>query len=434
MNSDSQPISEHHHAPLEYQPAVPVSPGKLAIWLFLSTEIMFFTALIGTYIVLRFGAPKGTWPTPEMVGVVEWLGAVNTFVLICSSVTIVFAMEAAKSDRAAKAKQWLFATFLLGCVFLGIKAYEYYSKYDHGIFPQSPRSLLYDRPDVNYLAGLKAVCDQQILEFESGGTEGGDASTPSEFSRDQQKKLDELTLFRSGMIQWTQARVARANDDAMAELAIEALAHQIHPHGENQRVENYLANESADISAQLKSLNLELESAREKLASNQKLVTERAAELEVLKAKAATSQGEDSSDEPDDELTNEINELTTKLSELNQQATASADLVTNTEDKIKPITSRLAAMEKFSGAGHGINYDHHLKLPMVIPSGNTWANTYFLLTGFHALHVIGGLVTFLVVLPLSLGRERAGLLENVGLYWHFVDIVWIFLFPLLYLF
>ena len=71
---------------------------------------------------------------------------------------------------------------------------------------------------------------------------------------------------------------------------------------------------------------------------------------------------------------------------------------------------------------------------MVIPSGNTWANTYFLITGFHALHVVLGIVVFLFLLPLELNRKRAKIMENVGLYWHFVDIVWIFLFPMIYLF
>jgi len=47
----------HGHLTLEYQPALPISNGKLIVWLFLSTEIMFFAALIGTYIVIRFGAP-----------------------------------------------------------------------------------------------------------------------------------------------------------------------------------------------------------------------------------------------------------------------------------------------------------------------------------------------------------------------------------------
>ena len=78
-----------------------------------------------------------------------------------------------------------------------------------------------------------------------------------------------------------------------------------------------------------------------------------------------------------------------------------------------------------------------MHLSVVIPFGNTWASCYFAMTGFHALHVFGGLVVFAVILIMAmmgrLGIQHAGLLELVGLYWHFVDIVWIFLFPLLYL-
>ena len=92
------PGHEHHHAKLEYQPALPIPNGKLIMWLFLSTEIMFFAALIGTYIVIRFGAPA--WPAPHDVHLVEWIGAMNTFVLICSSVSIVLGLEAARANHA----------------------------------------------------------------------------------------------------------------------------------------------------------------------------------------------------------------------------------------------------------------------------------------------------------------------------------------------
>ncbi len=71
---------------------------------------------------------------------------------------------------------------------------------------------------------------------------------------------------------------------------------------------------------------------------------------------------------------------------------------------------------------------------MMIPSGNMWSSTYFLMTGFHAIHVAVGLLAFALILPMRLGPDRAHVLENVGLYWHFVDLVWIFLFPMLYLF
>ena len=71
---------------------------------------------------------------------------------------------------------------------------------------------------------------------------------------------------------------------------------------------------------------------------------------------------------------------------------------------------------------------------MMIPSGNMWSSTYFLMTGFHAIHVVVGLVIFIVAFPMKLDARKANYLENAGLYWHFVDLVWIFLFPLLYLF
>ena len=79
----------------------------------------------------------------------------------------------------------------------------------------------------------------------------------------------------------------------------------------------------------------------------------------------------------------------------------------------------------------------HLHLTPTIPYGNMWASCYFAMTGFHALHVLGGLVVFALMLVLAaLGRfgpENELMVEVTGLYWHFVDIVWIFLFPLLYL-
>jgi cytochrome c oxidase subunit 3 len=78
-----------------------------------------------------------------------------------------------------------------------------------------------------------------------------------------------------------------------------------------------------------------------------------------------------------------------------------------------------------------------LHVTYAIPFGNLWASCYFAMTGFHALHVLGGLIVFVIILLMAVvGRlkpHHEGLIENIGLYWHFVDIVWIFLFPLLYL-
>lgn len=71
------------------------------------------------------------------------------------------------------------------------------------------------------------------------------------------------------------------------------------------------------------------------------------------------------------------------------------------------------------------------------PGVQAFFGLYYVMTGLHALHVAVGVVVIVAVATLvGAGRVhagRAGLLENVGLYWHLVDIVWIFLFPLFYL-
>ncbi|MBF0514672.1 MAG: cytochrome c oxidase subunit 3 [Desulfovibrionaceae bacterium] len=73
-----------------------------------------------------------------------------------------------------------------------------------------------------------------------------------------------------------------------------------------------------------------------------------------------------------------------------------------------------------------------------LPAGeNVFTGLYFAMTGLHGLHVLVGSVLLSVVAALvARGRVNAGdfvLLENAGLYWHLVDLIWIFLFPLFYL-
>ncbi len=152
----------HHPGPLQYQPGLPIPLGKTIVWLFLSTEIMFFAGLIGTYTVLRFGAQ--TWPQTHEVHLSEPIGAFNTFVLICSSVTVVLALEAARANKAAQAKMFTFITLILGCVFLFVKGYEYYQKFSHGLYPWTPHSMMYEKVNLEYGSAVRqrltAVADR----------------------------------------------------------------------------------------------------------------------------------------------------------------------------------------------------------------------------------------------------------------------------------
>src|SRR3954464_10761885 len=79
-------------APVEAAPGVGVYNEKLGMWIFLGSEVMFFTALIGSYIILRFAHPS-SWAQPGQVLNVP-VTAINTFFLICSSVTMVKAFAA----------------------------------------------------------------------------------------------------------------------------------------------------------------------------------------------------------------------------------------------------------------------------------------------------------------------------------------------------
>jgi cytochrome c oxidase subunit 3 len=60
---------------------------------------------------------------------------------------------------------------------------------------------------------------------------------------------------------------------------------------------------------------------------------------------------------------------------------------------------------------------------------------YFALTGLHGVHVLGGMLAIAIMVPKAdrFTPRNYGALESTGLYWHFVDVVWIFLFPMLYL-
>jgi cytochrome c oxidase subunit III len=79
----------------------------------------------------------------------------------------------------------------------------------------------------------------------------------------------------------------------------------------------------------------------------------------------------------------------------------------------------------------------HVHYSEPISYGNLFASTYFIMTGFHALHVLIGMLLFGLILNKGfrnlLTSADAVLVENSGLYWHFVDLVWIFLFPLIYI-
>lgn len=310
-------MSSHAHAaspPLKM--GLPIPNSKLGMWLFLGTEIMFFTALIGTYIVLRLGSDG--WPSdPAVTHIRIWAGGTNTFVLLASSYLVVVAHESVAKRNFPKAKKYLLGTFALACVFLGIKAYEYYGKWEHDILP-----------------GHIAEDDSQAL---------------TKLSIDFEKTLTKDFARFVPAAEATRLADQRVKIDAATKDA---------PAAEQKEV------------ATLKAVDKEYQAIR----------------ADII-ARTATFDG-----------------VQKKIEELKE----------NPE-----YTSIMAPVE--------------LRFP--IKYGNIFASTYFLMTGFHAIHVIVGLILFAIPLWIAKNFDEhwADYVENSGLYWHFVDLVWIFLFPLLYI-
>jgi heme/copper-type cytochrome/quinol oxidase subunit 3 len=240
----------------------PVTPGKVAMWLFLATEVMFFTGLIGSYIVLRAGSPATAYSnlytpgtrltdtmlhsegillteapdhekvlavlrsagglteaeaeaqvhalphalisglTPEKAKALEkalhdagataeveplrtynWplpydeltnplsidLTAANTFILICSSVTMVLALAALQDGKTAKCSMYLLATVLIGSCFLSVQVYEYYQLSTGHHYPPGISATGHFRPAVS----LFGSCFYTMTGFHGAHVFGG---------------------------------------------------------------------------------------------------------------------------------------------------------------------------------------------------------------------------------------------------------------------
>ncbi|MHB2025253.1 MAG: cytochrome c oxidase subunit 3 [Elusimicrobiota bacterium] len=111
-----------------------VTNAKLGIWLFLASEIMLFSTLFTSYIVLRLGVDS--WPRGwNMLNVP--LGTLNTLVLITSSVTVVMAYAKAVERKKSQFRFFMGATIFLGVSFLVIKGFEYAAHFRAGEFPST---------------------------------------------------------------------------------------------------------------------------------------------------------------------------------------------------------------------------------------------------------------------------------------------------------
>jgi cytochrome c oxidase subunit III len=123
------PALAHHFDNLEQQHEA----STLGMWVFLVTEIMFFGGLFMAYLTYRTWYPEGWVAGSHELDIL--LGAINTAVLICSSLTMALGVHAAQLGSRKGQVTFLLLTIALGTTFLVIKAFEYEHKFHVGLVP-----------------------------------------------------------------------------------------------------------------------------------------------------------------------------------------------------------------------------------------------------------------------------------------------------------
>jgi heme/copper-type cytochrome/quinol oxidase subunit 3 len=138
VSSDAAAIMQEPHPHARHaEHGLGVYTQKLGMWVFLASEVMFFTALIGSYIILRWGT-GAAWPNPLEVLNIP-VTAFNTFLLICSSVSMVKAFAAITHGDQKGLRLWLVLTVLGGATFVGVQVYEYLHLVHIGFLPSGFR-------------------------------------------------------------------------------------------------------------------------------------------------------------------------------------------------------------------------------------------------------------------------------------------------------
>jgi cytochrome c oxidase subunit 3 len=168
-NRDERP------ALLEENPLLAYGSAKLGIWAFLATEVLLFGGLFTAYTVFRLKYPELFHEQHQHLNKI--FGAVNTVVLICSSLSVAIGIAAIRRGRQELLKRCLMITIALGLTFMGIKFFEYLEHIQRGEYPSTNLffSLYYTMTGLHglhVLAGISVLTVMFVLAGRGKFTEG----------------------------------------------------------------------------------------------------------------------------------------------------------------------------------------------------------------------------------------------------------------------
>jgi len=394
------PFIQHHYDDAQHQ----FDSGKLGIWFFLVQEILFFSALFVAYILYRHHRPE-IYAYAHHYLAVKW-GAINTGVLILSSLTAAWAVRCAQLGQKKGLIGCIVVTILCACGFLVIKYIEYSHKIHERILfgnKFDPCITPSEDPLLNKHNDCPGVKSSVIWDFKANTPTTG--CFDGDYDQDKHKpgiqgscKVEEVTVaFQAGQRVEKGHRELPPCQDEAAVGEHGAAGEHGGGHGEHHGPANPPCW---------------------RLVTNPHVCTKGPAAMVYY---------------GDHEERGPTTEIHAACEVVPAAPASTADPFATPTSELEPGASSVGAPRRLT--------HHEIEMEMIKgpppEHTNMFFSIYFAMTGLHGIHVLGGVFVFLWLLWRAIRGdftpEYFGPIDYAALYWHLVDLIWIFLFPLLYL-
>ncbi len=362
--------------------------GKLGIWLFLVTEVLFFSGMFCAYAIFRVLRPEVFEGCSQFLN--TKLGAINTGVLLFSSLTMAWAVRCSQVEEYKKLTGMLAATLSCAMVFLGVKSIEYSHKWGMGLLPAG--SFFYDPSNPH-------PTSSQIVELH-----GFSPGTAFFLENSLYYLCAPFLVVLIGVVGWLIMSIVKENKFQTAcamPLSVVCLSFFLGV-GLGMILESGGQEGHGADHAMVDGDNAH--AGHEGQATESSGTAYAGADLMVRERLA----GESTNSGMQSEL--QARDRQSELASGSIVSKSSADEVAIKEVDRDVLTPRTAGV---------------------------FFSIYYCMTGVHAIHILGGIGVLVWLLVRSVrkdfNRQYFGPVDYVGLYWHLVDLIWIYLFPLLYL-
>ncbi len=420
LTPDSEAHHEHGHdhdhpAWLAHHfdtPEQQYDSGKLGIWLFLTTEILFFSGMFCAYAMFRMLRPEIFQGSSQFLN--TKLGAINTGVLLFSSLTMAWAVRCSQTGEHKKLVAMLASTLSCAMIFLGVKAIEYSHKWGMGLL--FPGAYFYDE------ANPHPTAEQLVSQH------GFSENAAYFITHGLYFLCAPFLLMLIGVVIW--AVVAKVKDNQFQFAVAKPLV-------------VVCLSFFGGVGLGMILTSGEEHSGAEHVAAEHVTAAHAGADHGDAEASAALLAPHGDTEPSVADIAATYTEPTAFNAGRDDAAVellAESDLNTGAKAMLK-AKEQQAALASGRVVPPGADVDlgiHRIERSVETKrAAGVFFGIYYCMTGVHAIHILGGIGVLVWLLVRAVrqdfNRQYFGPVDYVGLYWHLVDLIWIYLFPLLYL-